>query len=71
LTAAYGFVKALNSISEPWKWIYGSAAILYNPLFPVRLGQKELWIGLNLVTLAILWYGRYSLRKQRELGDGR
>jgi len=70
LTAGYGFVRALNSNSEPWKWVYGSVAILYNPVLPVHLREKTLWIGVNLVTLAVLWYGRYSLRKLKELGDG-
>lgn len=29
------------------------SAVLYNPIIPVRLGDKDLWILLNFATLGL------------------
>lgn len=47
--------------SEPvrieWqRWITGGVAVLYNPLVPIRIGDKGVWILLNLITVAWLWF---------------
>lgn len=31
-------------------------ALLYNPLLPVRLGDKSVWIAINLATVAFFWF---------------
>lgn len=55
IAAAYGFSLALQHRSPRWGWIYGVVAILYNPVLPVRLGNKDLWIVLNVLTIALFW----------------
>lgn len=43
-------------IEVEWqRWVTGGFAVLYNPLVPVRIGEKGLWVVLNLLTLAWLW----------------
>jgi hypothetical protein len=41
---------------EGWhRWALGALAVLYNPVFPVRIGEKSVWIVLNLATVALFW----------------
>lgn len=37
-------------------WFLGGIAVLYNPVFPVYLYSKPLWIMINVVTLGVFWY---------------
>jgi hypothetical protein len=62
LTAAVGFAAARQNKSLPWTWTYGAVAIFYNPLLPVHLGEKSLWILLDLGTLIPLWAGAKRFR---------
>ncbi len=34
----------------PTVWIFSGIAILYNPIFPVHLGEKSIWIVVNIIT---------------------
>lgn len=41
---------------QPWhRWMLVGCALLYNPFFPVRLGEKTVWIVLNLLTVSVFW----------------
>jgi len=31
-------------------WIFGALAVLYNPILPIHLYEKEIWTVVNLVT---------------------
>lgn len=55
IAGAYGFSLSLQRHSDKWMWVYGVVTVLYNPVFPVHLGSKELWIFLNLATLGMFW----------------
>jgi hypothetical protein len=55
IAAAFGFSLALQRRSDKWMWIYGAAAVLYNPVFPVRLGDKGFWVILNFTTIGVFW----------------
>lgn len=73
LSGATGFAAARHSKDLAWSWIYGVTAVLYNPILPVQLGSKPLWIGVNLVTLCALWAGAFRFRGTlggRTGGDG-
>jgi hypothetical protein len=37
------------------RWLLGATAVLYNPVFPIRIGDKSIWIVLNIATVALLW----------------
>ena len=64
--AAYGFSKALDNSDRAWMWIFGLAAVLYNPFFPIRLHEKSLWSAINMVTLVVYWLGTAYLQKSRK-----
>jgi len=32
-------------------WIFGFIVVLYNPLIPISLGSKELWMVVNIPTI--------------------
>ena len=36
-------------------WVFGALAVLYNPILPIHLYEKELWMIVNLVTAAIFF----------------
>jgi hypothetical protein len=38
------------------RWLTGGCAVLYNPIVPVRIGEKGIWIVLNLATVAWFWF---------------
>ena len=31
-------------------WVFGFLAVLYNPIIPVHLYQKEIWVVVNAIT---------------------
>jgi len=39
-------------------WIFGVIAVLYNPLVPIHLYQKEIWIVVNILTSAVFFFKR-------------
>ena len=43
------FVISENFNSVPWILIFALIAILFNPLFPVYLGNKSTWIPIDLI----------------------
>lgn len=49
------------------KWIFGGLAVLYNPILPVHLGDKEAWIFVNLATIAYMWIALYFENKKEKI----
>ena len=45
-------------------WIFGFIAILYNPIIPVYLYKKELWMVVNIITAGI-----FFIKKDLEIKD--
>jgi hypothetical protein len=44
-------------IKAVWqRWVTGACAVLYNPLLPVHIGEKGIWIGLNILTVVWFWF---------------
>lgn len=62
LASAVGFAAARRRDDHLWLWVYGALVVLYNPVLPLKLGTKSLWIGLNIVSLASLWLGAVRFR---------
>jgi len=62
LAAVVGFVAARRRGDMPWTFAYGTLAVLYNPILPVHLGAKGLWILVNLGTLIVVWVGAARFR---------
>ena len=61
LTGAVGFVEARRRGLETYMWVFGVVVVVYNPVLPVKLGDKSLWIVVNVVTLIVLWAGARQL----------
>ena len=38
-------------------------AVLYNPVIPVRLRDKDLWVMLNFASVTLFWYTVYRKRR--------
>ncbi len=50
-----------NLVLQDWhRWALGSFAVLYNPVLPVRLGEKVIWVILNIATVVLFWVIRGS-----------
>jgi hypothetical protein len=62
ISAAVGFRVATKSDDSAWSWTYGVAALLYNPIFPVHMGSKMIWLGLNAATVVVFWLGATRFR---------
>lgn len=37
------------------KWIFGGLAVLYNPVIPIHLGERDAWIIVNILTAVFMW----------------
>ena len=64
LVAAVGFAAARRANAWSWVWFYGVAAVLQNPLLPLRLGSKSMWILLDIATLVLFWIGALRFRRE-------
>ena len=48
---------------QDWhRWTLGGFAVLYNPVLPIYLGEKGLWVIANVVTVILFWM--VSLRRR-------
>ena len=48
------FAMQLNSQSDTTMvWVFGFFALLYNPIIPIHLGSKGLWVIVNVVTAVV------------------
>ena len=62
LTGAVGLAASRRTQGRAWPWVYAILAILYNPILPVRLGARMIWIMLNLASLVFVWIGAVRFR---------
>ena len=42
-------------------WIFGFFAILYNPIIPIHLYEKAIWIVINIITIVFFLSKRKSI----------
>jgi len=50
---AYSAFTAHEKNRAPWAWVFGVMAVLYNPIFRVRL-DRSTWVALNWITIAVI-----------------
>ena len=60
--ALAGFV--LEKLSTWFKFILLLLVILYNPVVPVHLGEREIWVLINLITIILLCCGAVAVHRQ-------
>ena len=64
VVCASGLYFALNYYKKKNQtnlWIFGFIAVLYNPIIPVYLYEKAIWIIVNIITI-YLFYKNKDLR---------
>ena len=64
ITCATCVYSAVKFKTEWTRWIFGVFAVLYNPVLPVHLGDKDLWSIINIITLIYTWIALFAERKQ-------
>lgn len=65
ITAVIGVKRALEAQKKNWVWVYAILAVLYNPILPVHLGSKGLWVIINLTTVVLFWVGLFQFETLR------
>jgi len=48
-------------------WIFGLLSVLYNPIIPIHLGAKELWMVVNIMTALTFILKRKSIYKETQI----
>ena len=51
--AIYFAIQLNNQSDTTLVWVFGFFALLYNPVIPIHLGSKGLWVIVNLVTAGV------------------
>jgi hypothetical protein len=51
------------------RWLLGASAVLYNPLLPIRLGDKGVWTFLNILTVVLFWLVLPRPRAKQSRGE--
>jgi hypothetical protein len=54
------FVEARKQVQlDPaWFYVFAGLALLYNPIIPIHLGQREIWTFINAATILVLYRAR-------------
>ena len=58
--AIYFSIASKNKNEDVFVWIFGALAVLYNPIIPVHLYEKEIWMIVNFIT-AIIFFMKKDL----------
>jgi hypothetical protein len=61
--AIYFAIASKNQNQDVFIWVFGALAVLYNPIIPVHLYEKEIWMIVNLATAAVFFFKRDLLSK--------
>ena len=56
------FDKGLNF----WNFLFGLIAIIFNPLIPIYLGDKDAWIPIDIITAVFFGIKSFTIIKQQE-----
>ena len=48
-------IASKNKNEDVFVWIFGALAVLYNPIIPVHLYEKEIWMIVNFITAIIFF----------------
>ena len=61
--AVYFAIASKSQNQDVFIWVFGALAVLYNPIIPVHLYEKEIWMVVNLVTAAVFFFKRDLLSR--------
>ena len=65
--AIYYAYSLSQSEDKTFMFIFGFLAILYNPILPVYLYEKSIWIILNIITAALFFLKRRNDELTKEV----
>lgn len=65
-TSGVCLYSAVKFKTEWAKWIFGGLAVLYNPVLPIHLGDKDAWAVINLITIIYTWAALYFENKAKK-----
>ena len=65
---AYLAFRAAEQKSRNWLWVLGIAALVYNPILRVHL-TREIWTGINILTIGIAITSIYKLGSLNGIDD--
>lgn len=60
-------IKELDNGINFWVIIFGGIAILFNPIFPIYLNEKESWIPIDII--AVIIFGIKALTLKSNTND--
>ena len=63
--AIYFAIASKSQNQDVFIWVFGALAVLYNPIIPVHLYEKEMWMIVNLFTALFFFVKRDLLRSDR------
>jgi Family of unknown function (DUF6804) len=63
--SVYGAWLAMKHDASSWAWVFGIAALAFNSILPLRLGQ-DLWHWIAIVTAAIFALSILVFRPSRK-----
>ena len=64
--AVYGIIKEYKGELNFWIISLGIVAILFNPVIPIHLGNKEIWRVINIICGILFLVKGLKLKKQSE-----
>jgi len=60
---AYCAVEAYKMKDEPWIWVFGVNAAVYNPIIPLHLG-RTVWSVVNIVSAVLIIVSLFTLKQK-------
>ena len=56
--AIYFAYQLFQKEEKTFVWVFGFLAVLYNPIIPVYLYEKEIWMVINIITGIVFFLKR-------------
>jgi len=61
--AIFFTARLIEASQQKLAWLFSAIAVLYNPLIPVYLSEKTLWVIVNIVTGIMFFINRNKINK--------
>jgi len=58
--AIYFAYQLFQKEEKTFVWVFGFLAVLYNPIIPIYLYDKEIWMVVNIITGIVFFIKRNS-----------
>jgi hypothetical protein len=65
---AYHLFEAVRMRNQPWTWVFGVGAAIYNPIFPLHL-QRSVWSVVKIASAVLLIASFSAMRGKRRADE--